>query len=206
MHPLIKSDVYREIPFVVYYRLEPKKRAKRVNYVCFGELQDEALPSAVRYIAPINKECCDGTKVAEGALEFYLNFMKRVITRKESPKFSFKKIKNTVVFRIKTKRLKYHRALFFLTWFRYVHHQPEVIHRLFVGREPRESLESTFKRFFIIHNDYVNHKFMPTSTASANEMVMYSWGGKAEPITLKKLWDNMERAAKKDIGVQECFR
>ncbi len=208
MHPLIKSDECRSIPFVVYYRLEPKKRAYRVNYVCFGGLLDQDLPSAIRYIAPIGKECCDGTKVAVGALEFYIAFMKRVLIRKESPKFSMKKIGSTVVFRLKTKGLCYYRALFFLTWFRYVHHYPEIIHRLYIGRNQRESLESTFRRFFLLHNDYASGKFIVSSNAAANEMVMYNWGGKKEPITLNKLWSNMERASKPDMemGVQECFR
>ncbi len=95
MNPFLPKDEYQNIPCVVYFRLEPKQKAIRKNYVCFGGMKEQGIPSLVHYIAPINKTCIDGTKVADGAVEFYMDFMKQIIKRPTSPKFLMKKILRT---------------------------------------------------------------------------------------------------------------
>lgn len=190
-YPLQQGDAYRSMPFVVYYKLEPKKKPQRVNYQCFGLMYGNGVPSAIRYIAPVTKTLKSRTELSDGALDFYLDFLKQLLKRPSCPKWMARKVKGCVHYRMECKGIGYRRMLLFLTFFRYVHHYPEVMQELFFRHKEGDKLENTFENFFQIHNDVACSKVKTTSSLYTDEMVMYN-GFSKTTLPLKEFWKRLD--------------
>jgi hypothetical protein len=204
-YPLQVGDAYRSMPFVVYYKLEPKKKPQRTNYQCFGLMYGQEAPTAIRYIAPITTNLKSRTELDDKAIKFYLDFLKTLLKRPSCPKFMMRRVKGCIHFRLESKGLHYLRMLFFLTLFRYVHQYPEVIQELFFQHKDGDKLEKTFENFYRIHTEVANGKLKVTSAAYTDEMVMYN-GYNQVPIPLEKFLQNLDYNAKGSRRVQSYFQ
>jgi hypothetical protein len=182
---------YTTIPFVNYWRINKGQKAAHRNYVCFGQMNGEKCPDAIRYVAPLGK-------LTEGALEFYLNFMVRILRRPESPKFTLRKLKGKVLYRLDTKGLSYIHALFYLSWFRYVHEMPELVNELFARKQDGDDDETLFRKFQEVHDDAVAGKVKVAYNGISGHGLRYSYRGYSgvsptNPITIERLVENIKK-------------
>lgn len=204
-YPLQVGDAFRSMPFVVYYKLEPKKKPQRINYQCFGLMYGGGVPTAIRYIAPITTTLKSRTKLEDGAVDYYLGFLKRLLKRPSCPKFMMRKVKDCIHFRLESKDLHYRRMLFFLTLFRYVHHYPEVVQEMFFQHKAGDTIEKEFENFFQIHSDVSNGKLKVTSSCYTDEMVMYN-GYESKPMPYAEFIKRLDDNEKGSMRVQDYFR
>jgi hypothetical protein len=194
---------YTSIPFVNYWRIKKSSKPDHRNYVCFGQMRSEGCPDAVRYVAPLGK-------LNEGALDFYINFMVRILRRPESPKFMIRKLKGKVLYRLETKGLGYIHALFYLSWFRYVHEMPELVNELFARKVEGDSDETLFIKFQQIHDDAIAGKVRVAYNGISGHGLRYAYGGYSaadgysapNPITIERLVENIK---KKPMTVHAYF-
>lgn len=203
----LPTDGYQQLPYVNYWRLEPKTKPVRINKQCFGSMVEAGVPSAIRYIAPITKVMKNGKNVAEGAVDFYLKFMLRILRQPESPKFTVRRIGEDVYYRIESKGLFFRRVLFYLTWFRYVHHYPEMIHELFTRAKPGDDDEALFRIFQEAHWDMCKGTIEVLSRTYSDESLIYRYWGQdnGNPTPLATLINNIKLGKTESIRVQHYF-
>lgn len=192
---LVRS--YTGIPHVDYWRINKGGVASHVNYVCFGSMKNP--PDAVRYIAPISE------KLKEGALDFYLNFIKRVLKTEDGPKFTMRKVKPTelggLLYRLDTSDMSYIQALFYLTWFRYPYEFPEMVNELFIRKVEGDTDDILFHKFQEAHAEANAGKIKLTYNNMGGHGLIYNYNGYddakvKEPITLVKLHENIKAKPK----------
>ncbi len=176
------------------------KPVEHKNAACFasvwGKKQD-----AIRYMADYPAVFPEDGSPTEEALNFYLAFMKRMLTRPGCAKWTMRKLKdNRIIFRLNTEGLKDKQCLFYLTWFRYVQEMPNFMFHLFKQKEKGDSDEVLFTKFQQIHYDCLagkirgcypntNHGLISNSSYDSDKSA-------GKPITIEKFEANIKENPK----------
>lgn len=181
-------------PHVTYWRLKKGAKPERVESQCFGTMSRSGVPEGIRYICPISKTE-EGKELTNDMVDFYLGFMKRLITTPHSPKFLVRRLKRQVHFKMECSGMKYIDALFFLQWARYPREFPEHIYELWNGRKEEETDEEMFTRFQVSHNLVAIGKFRVSSQYAESHGLSYNverYTGSVKPITIAELQENIK--------------
>ena len=211
--PGVRSrDEYQRIPYVNYWRFETGRKPKRINWMCFGLMgeQGAGVPDAVRYIAPIAPTLAGGEPMRECVIDFYLGFMHRLLHKSDLPMWFYLKGPDFVEFTLDTRGLKYKFALFFLTWFRYVHQYPDLLNLFYHRAHLLADDEAVFREFQEVHHMACRSKVRMISPQWANEILMYRYFCCEDDwkfIALDQLFLNIQRnRGLSHVRVQDYFK
>lgn len=186
-------------PPVRYWPIYKGKKPTLVSSICFAPLSHGAMPEAVRFMAYSSPKIRDGSPLTQEAIDFWLDFTKRMFRRPECPKFTMRKLKESrVIYRLETKGLSYKQGLLYLTWFRYPQEFPDIVAELFKRKVDGDTDEILFLKLQQIHDEVVMGKFKLMYDSIGGHGLMYrypAWNSKPEdlkPITIERFVHNIK--------------
>ena len=142
---------------VKYWAIKGEER-KEVNYICFsgiGQHNNPTLPDKVIYEVPID------ASLTREHVEFYISFLSSILDENKY-EYEFIKIENEaktkklfsngeqILWTLNCNGLKRHKILLYLTAFRYISEQPEILIEFFKSKDKSDKNE-VFKDFQECH-------------------------------------------------------
>lgn len=168
-----------------------------VSSVCFAPLgYSNPMPDVVRFMAYVSPKTFAG-KQSQEAIDFWLDFTKRMFRRPECPKFFIRKLKdNRILYRLNTKGLTYKQGLLYLTWFRYPQEFPDVVQGLYDRKVKEDTDDTLFVKLQQIHDEHVSGKFKciwpDTGHMLMCKYLGYGGEANAKPITIERFVHNIK--------------